>query len=44
MQCVKAVVLTEFGGPDVFEVREVPEPVPGATEVKPQCNRSVTVV
>ncbi len=30
---MRAMVITEFGGPEVFEERNVPEPVPGATQV-----------
>lgn len=30
---MKAVVLTSFGGPEAFELREVPEPVPQAGQV-----------
>lgn len=30
---MKAVVITEFGGPDVLQVREVPDPVVGPGEV-----------
>lgn len=30
---MKAMVITDFGGPEVFEERNVPEPVPGPTEV-----------
>jgi len=29
---VKAVVITRLGGPEVLEIRDVPEPVPGAGE------------
>ncbi|NEW30526.1 zinc-binding dehydrogenase [Nocardia cyriacigeorgica] len=30
---MRAVYVTKFGGPEVLEVRDVPEPVPGAGEV-----------
>jgi NADPH:quinone reductase-like Zn-dependent oxidoreductase len=30
---MKAIVITEHGGPDVLEIRELPEPVPGDGEV-----------
>lgn len=30
---MKAMVITDFGGPEVFEERTMPEPVPGPTEV-----------
>jgi putative PIG3 family NAD(P)H quinone oxidoreductase len=30
---VKAVVITRFGGPDVLEIRDVPQPHPGPDEV-----------
>jgi NADPH2:quinone reductase len=30
---MKAMVITDFGGPEVFEERNLPEPVPGPTEV-----------
>lgn len=30
---MKALVLPSFGGPDVFELRDVPKPVPGAGQV-----------
>lgn len=30
---MKAMVITDFGGPEVFEERNVPEPVPGPTQV-----------
>lgn len=30
---MKAMVITDFGGPEVFRERNVPEPMPGATEV-----------
>src|SRR5436309_8204595 len=29
---MKAIVITRLGGPEVLEVRDVPEPVPGAGE------------
>jgi NADPH:quinone reductase-like Zn-dependent oxidoreductase len=31
---MKAVVLPEYGGPDLLKVRDVPEPKPGAGEIK----------
>jgi len=30
---MRAMVITDFGGPEVFEERNVPEPVPGPTQV-----------
>jgi NADPH:quinone reductase-like Zn-dependent oxidoreductase len=30
---MKAVVITRFGGPEVLEIRDVPEPTPGPDEV-----------
>lgn len=30
---MKAVVITRFGGPEVLEIHEVPEPQPGPEEV-----------
>ena len=30
---MKAITLTRFGGPEAFELREVPKPVPGAGQV-----------
>lgn len=30
---MKAIVLNSFGGPDAFELRDVPKPVPGAGQV-----------
>lgn len=30
---MKAIILNTFGGPDAFELREVPKPVPGAGQV-----------
>ncbi|HZR32503.1 MAG TPA: NADPH:quinone oxidoreductase family protein [Terriglobales bacterium] len=30
---MKAIVITRFGGPEVLEVKDVPQPVPGAGEV-----------
>ena len=31
---MRAVVISRFGGPEVLEVVEVPDPVPGAREVR----------
>src|SRR5512133_1595214 len=31
---MRQVVIPRYGGPDVFEVREVPEPVPQDTEIR----------
>lgn len=30
---MKAIVLNKFGGPEAFELTEVPKPTPGADEV-----------
>jgi NADPH:quinone reductase-like Zn-dependent oxidoreductase len=30
---MRAIVVTEYGGPDVLAIRELPDPVPGAGEV-----------
>jgi NADPH:quinone reductase len=30
---MRAAVVTRFGAPDVFEISELPDPVPGAGEV-----------
>jgi NADPH:quinone reductase len=30
---MRAIVVTEYGGPEVFAIRELPDPVPGAGEV-----------
>ena len=29
---MKAIVITEHGGPEVLRMRQVPDPVPGADE------------
>jgi len=29
LSCMRAVQITQFGGPEVVEVVDVPEPVPG---------------
>ena len=31
---MRQVVIPRYGGPDVFETREVPDPVPGDTEIR----------
>ncbi|HEX6976063.1 MAG TPA: medium chain dehydrogenase/reductase family protein [Vicinamibacterales bacterium] len=31
---MRQVVIPRYGGPDVFELREVPDPAPGSTEVR----------
>ena len=31
---MKAIQVNEFGGPEVLQVVEIPEPVPGAREVR----------
>jgi len=32
LTCVRAVQITHFGGPEVMDVVDLPEPVPGAGE------------
>jgi putative PIG3 family NAD(P)H quinone oxidoreductase len=45
---MRAVVIPQYGGPEVLEVREVPEPIPGPDEIRVRvahtaCNRADTL-